>query len=250
MNSTGKILLHDAIDLTAHRPWAKEGFIIEQLFSEDEYSTFQSQTRTLLLACWRKAGFLVNDNFLPEDYHTLAPDFETHVKAIEHTKLLQTSQFPGGIQRVEKRISEIVATPVHVFNPWDQASVFHFRVIRPFSHDNNPLHRDVWLEDYADCINLYIPVAGSNEQSSLTLIPGSHHWPENTIERTEAGATVEGIRFNVPAVTAVYPEHNILRPNPQLNEVLVFSPYLLHGGATNLNANTTRISIEVRLWKR
>jgi len=35
-----------------------------------------------------------------------------------------------------------------------------------------------------------------------------------------------------------------------VNQVLVFSPYLIHGGAVNLNSNETRISIEIRLWKK
>ena len=250
MSSTNNILLHQAIDLTAHLPWSKQGYTIEPLYAREEYVSFQAQTQSLLLHCWTQAGFSIPQNFELDQYHTLAPDFETHLKAVEQTRLLPASLFPRGIEQLENRISELLSVPVQVFNPWDKASVFHFRVIRPKAHDNNPLHRDVWLEDYADCINLYIPVAGSNEHSSLTLIPGSHHWPESTIERTEAGATVHGIRFNVPAVTKIYPDHTIIRPNPKPNEVLLFSPYLLHGGATNLNPDTTRISIEVRLWKK
>lgn len=250
MSESDKILLHEAIDLTAHLPWGKQGFSIEQLYSAEEYVAFQSQTRSLLLQCWERAGFLIPANFALEQYHILAPDFETHLKAVEQTKLLPTHQFPFGLEALEKRVSEILSIPVQVLNPWDQASVFHFRVIRPHSHDNNPLHRDVWLEDYDNCINLYIPVAGSNELSSLTLIPGSHHWPESRVERTEKGALIEGIQFNVPAVTKIHGSDPIIRPNPQPNEVLIFSPYLLHGGAVNLNTDTTRISIEVRLWKK
>ena len=249
MTPEGKILLHQAIDLTATLPWASQGFTIEPLYEKDIYVEFKKQTRQLLIDCWRKSGFEVPDDFPLDRYHQLAPDFETHLRGIEHTKLLSVKYFPLGIERLEERISDLLHTRVKVFNPWDQQSVFHFRVIRPNSRDNNPLHRDVWLEDYDNCINLYIPVAGSNENSSLTLIPGSHHWPESAIERTATGAEVNGIRFNVPAVTKIYPPHDIIRPNPKENEVLIFSPYLLHGGAINLNPNTTRISMEVRLWK-
>jgi hypothetical protein len=41
---------------------------------------------------------------------------------------------------------------------------------------------------------------------------------------------------------------HLLRPNPAPSEVLLFSPYLLHGGAVNLNENETRISLEMRFW--
>jgi hypothetical protein len=75
-------------------------------------------------------------------------------------------------------MSELLNQELIVCNPYDDQRVFHFRVIRPLSGDNNPLHRDVWLEDYKDCINLYIPIAGSNALSSLIIAPQSHRWSE------------------------------------------------------------------------
>ena len=57
-----------------------------------------------------------------------------------------------------------------------------------------------------------------------------------------------GTQYRVPAlVDSAQPLH-LLRPNPNPNEVLLFSPYLLHGGAVNLNTNQTRISLEMRFW--
>jgi ectoine hydroxylase-related dioxygenase (phytanoyl-CoA dioxygenase family) len=41
----------------------------------------------------------------------------------------------------------------------------------------------------------------------------------------------------------------MIRPNPSENEVLVFSPYLVHGGGYNTNIDITRISLEMRFWK-
>jgi ectoine hydroxylase-related dioxygenase (phytanoyl-CoA dioxygenase family) len=108
----------------------------------------------------------------------------------------------------------------------------------------------VWLEDYKDCINLYIPVAGSNHNSSLIIIPESHRWPESKIERTISGAVVNEVKYNVPAVTKIEGTSSCLRPDPKENEVMVFSPYLIHGGAVNSNTDSTRISIETRLWKK
>jgi len=64
-----------------------------------------------------------------------------------------------------------------------------------------------------------------------------------------------GLKFmaqglNVPAVTSINESFEIIRPDPKDNEVLVFSPYLIHGGSVNLNTDQTRISIELRLWKK
>lgn len=244
------VLLHQAIDITAGKKWGVAGFTIESLFPLTQFQKFKTGINDLLHQLWKKAGLKIDSHFHPDQYHTIASTRELHLAAVEKTKLISTDQFPLPIKILEERISEICCMPLHVLNPYDHQSIFHFRVIRPQTNDNNPLHRDVWLEDYANCVNLYIPIAGSNEKSSLAIIPGSHHWAESMVERTEKGATLSGVKFNVPAVTAIHVPYEIARPNPQENEVLLFSPYLIHGGAVNLNKNRTRISIEMRLWKK
>lgn len=244
------VLLENAVDLTANKPWSSAGFTITKLFSDELYSTFINKARSLLITCWRDAGLSATDNFPLDQYHTLTGDLAQHLRAVEKTKLLDVSGFPIPIELLETRISEICETPLVVHNPFDQQRIFHFRVIRPNSADNNPLHRDVWLDDYDNCVNLYIPIAGSSPLTSLILLPGSHRWPESRIERTATGADINGIKFNVPAVTAIRDTYTAERPSPGKNEVLVFSPYLIHGGSINSTTDQTRISIEIRLWKR
>jgi hypothetical protein len=244
------VLLQRAIDLTRGRSWSEVGYVVEKLFDIESYENFKIKTRELLISLWRKAGLTFPDHIKLEHYHHSIQTEDSHLAAIEETKAVPTVKFPFSINRMEKRISQICETELVAHNPFDQQSIFHFRIVRPNSRDNNPLHRDVWLEDYANCINLYIPVAGSNSDSSLSIIPGSHHWPENRIERTKKGALIEGIKFNVPAVTVIKGEYTIIRPDPRENEALIFSPYLIHGGAVNLNSDQTRISIELRLWKK
>ncbi len=245
-----RILLNSAIDLTAKTEWTKNGFTIENLFSERDFRIFKTNTKSLLLKCWRDAGLSVSENFPLDQYHKLVHTKEEHLVAIEKTKLLTIDSFLIDIHILERRISQICKEELIVKNPYDNQSIFHFRVIRPQQPDNNPLHRDVWLEDYKDCINLYIPVCGSNDLSSLIIIPESHHWPESKIERTLEGARIGTSKYNVPAVTKLDSEAIFVRPNPKENEVLIFSPYLIHGGSANLNNDITRISIEVRLWRK
>jgi hypothetical protein len=247
---TDSVLLNDSIDLTADKHWHETGYTIEKLFDDELYNTFTKNVYTLLINCWREAGLPVTDQFLLQEYHKVATDFETHLRAVEKTKLLSVNDFPISIHLLEERISAICKTPLIAKNPFDQQAIFHFRVIRPGKTDNNPLHRDVWLEDYDNCINLYIPIAGSNELTSLMIIPGSHLWPESKIERTAVGALINGVKFNVPAVTSIKDDFTVVRPSPEGNEVLVFSPYLIHGGAINSSPDQTRISIEIRLWKK
>lgn len=245
-----EVLLTKGIDLTQNTSWADKGYGIENLFAGRQLDSFREGIKDLLINCWRESGLPVDENFRPEHYHQLAVDQLTHLRAVEKTKLLSIDRFPIPIEILEDRISTICRTKLITCNPFDGQRIFHFRVIRPTSVDNNPLHRDVWLEDYDNCINLYIPVAGSNEKSSLILLEGSHHWPESRIEKTISGALINGTRFNVPAVTKIYGDYTSVRPSPAENEVLIFSPYLVHGGSINLNTIETRISIEMRLWKK
>lgn len=245
-----RILLKQAVDLTLKTGWHDTGFTVQPLFSGMAYEAFRVNVKRLLYDLWKKAGLNLPHPFEPDQYHRLALTQEIHLRAVEQTKLLKASHFPIDIHLLEERISAICGETLEVRNPWDDQRIFHFRVIRPQSGDNNPLHRDVWLEDYANCINLYIPVAGSNELSSLVILPGSHLWPESRVERTLAGAQIGSSTYNVPAVTAISGDYTVARPSPAENEVLVFSPYLIHGGAVNLNTDVTRISIEVRLWRK
>ncbi len=243
-------LFHHDLDLTKKTDWHAQGFTIQQFLDTVTYAPFEEKVRSLLLSLWNSAGLITPPEFPLDQYHIIAPDIHSHLRAVEKTKLLPVTDFPIDIKILEERISALCAEKLEVKNPFDDQSIFHFRVIRPNTTDNNPLHRDVWLEDYKDCINLYIPIAGSNELSSLILIPGSHNWPESAIERTQSGAIINGVKYNVPAVTSILCDFQAVRPNPQKNEVLIFSPYLIHGGAINLNPSKTRISIEIRLWKK
>jgi hypothetical protein len=55
--------------------------------------------------------------------------------------------------------------------------------------------------------------------------------------------------FTVPSVVGAAHPLVLERPNPGLNEVLVFSPYLIHGGAFNQQTDRTRVSLEMRFWR-
>ncbi|HZS35509.1 MAG TPA: phytanoyl-CoA dioxygenase, partial [Polyangia bacterium] len=59
-----------------------------------------------------------------------------------------------------------------------------------------------------------------------------------------------GNAYSVPAVTGGTHPLRMIRPNPAPNHVLIFSPYLIHGGGVNLNPATTRMSLEMRFSRR
>src|SRR5687768_7918228 len=81
-------LLDNAIDLTRNTSWHEKGFTIENLFDESTFAAFTQRTKSLLHQCWKDAGLVFNADFQLDQYHTLVNDFESHLKAIEKTKLL------------------------------------------------------------------------------------------------------------------------------------------------------------------
>ena len=236
-------------DLTARTHWKDTGYHVAPFLAEDVYESFDSGVQNLFHAFFRQAGLDVNHPAELANYHHYTHSDDTlHLAVVDQAKWQPTQDFPIAVAHVEERVSQLCGAPVRAVNPHNGEQAFHFRIVRPQQHDNNPFHRDVWLPEYHDAINIYVPLGGSNEHSSLTLVPGSHHWSEASVERTRRGAVVDGVRYNVPAVTDTQQEIRPIRPNPGRNEVLIFSPYLLHGGAVNLNEDLTRISLEMRFW--
>ncbi|MEQ9440369.1 MAG: hypothetical protein RIG62_15045 [Cyclobacteriaceae bacterium] len=245
-----EVLLAGHDDLTQTTDWAETGYQVAPFLSNDAFQTFMSGVQALFQSFFQKAGISMPEEAALDQYHQLTHfDDVQHLAIVNQAKLLENKKFPIPVRLLEERVSELCRVPVKAHNPHNNEQVFHFRIIRPQRNDNNPLHRDVWLPEYHDAINIYVPVCGSNTLSSLTLVPGSHQWREAMVERTIQGAKVGEVQFNVPAVTDARASLELIRPDPKTNEVLVFSPYLVHGGAINFNEDVTRISLEMRFWR-
>lgn len=246
-----RVLLAADDDLTASAPWGALGYTVAELLPAAEQQALQAGLAALVRQALTDAGRPVPADFDVAHYHrVVGNDADLHLAVVRRTKEYQQREFlPLAPERLEQRVGEVCGCPVRALNPWDGERFFHLRLIRPGRADNNPLHRDVWLPDYRSCVNIYLPVAGSTAQSSLTLVPGSHHWPENRTLRTAGGAGSNGVAFTVPGVLGSAEPLHLIRPNPAPHEALVFSPYLLHGGAVNLNPDETRISLEMRFWR-
>ena len=245
-----RVLLASDDDLTATTTWAADGYTVADFLPAAEQAALREGLAQLVRQALGAAGRPVPTNFDVAHYHRVVGDDRAlHLAVVNRTKEYQQADFlPLPAVLLEARVGELCGRPVRALNPWDNERFFHLRLVRPGRADNNPLHRDVWLPDYHNCLNIYVPVAGSTAQSSLTLVPGSHHWPENRTLRTAGGAVSNGVRFTVPGVLGSAEPLDIIRPNPAPGEVLLFSPYLLHGGAVNLNEDETRISLEMRFW--
>ena len=247
--ATDTVLLAADTDLSAGASWAGAGYAVVSSLPPPLLLQLQAGLAELLRTALRAAGCPVAPDYDITQYHRAVDDQpDLHLAVIAQTKAYDLAQLPVSAAALEQLVGQACGRPVRAYNPNVNEAVFHLRVVRPQRPDENPLHRDAWLPRYRDAINIYLPVAGSTAHSSLALVPGSHHWPESAVERTAAGAIYHGVPYTVPGVLRPGPALQLVRPNPAPDEVLVFSPYLLHGASANFNPDATRVSLEMRFW--
>ncbi len=250
---TEEVLLYNDDDLTKETDWHKEGYTVIPLFTPQLYNQIYVGITTIIQSILEKESGLLFPNFSLGKYHQYCENNELHLKVIEQIqKFMPLQNFPVSFELLDKKISEVCGVAVTSNHPAKEVSRrFYIRIVRPQKKtDNNPPHRDVWLDRLRDALNIYLPLAGSNSKSSLPLIPQSHLWKESDIERTVTGAKVNDVVFTVPCVVGSKYGLKMIRPQVLDNEIMIFSPYLIHGGGCNLNDDVTRVSVEIRFWRK
>jgi ectoine hydroxylase-related dioxygenase (phytanoyl-CoA dioxygenase family) len=183
-----------------------------------------------------------------------AAKYHLHITDEDHTKIInampykktESDELHRFATYIETRVSEILRRRVRIFNDdiW-------IRICRPSAlntSDYNPCHRDIYLDFYRNIVNIYVPIVGSNDKSSLAMQSGSHLWNEHDVVVTRGGAYFKhsGKKYSVDAILKSRQPLNMTRPNPASNEFILFSPYLIHGCSSNENEDMTRMSIEIR----
>jgi hypothetical protein len=249
-----KVLMEDDVNLLKNTAWDDEGYTIQDFLTDENVKKVKNGFTELIKTFIIEGGGKIDDKFCLEKYHTYVDDV-LHLKIAKDIKGgFSNQEFPINFEIINTRMSEIlgqeVSTKAEVED--ENLSGFYLRIVRPNSlKDNNPPHRDVWLDRLRNAINIYYPICGSTSDSALPILPSSHYIKESYIERTANGAILNDAKYTVPCVVSVNNESvKMIRPNPGKNQVLVFSPYLVHGGGYNLNLDETRISLEVRFWKK
>lgn len=238
------VLLDNDINLLKYSDFDNTGF---KIFYIKEYqNVLQTFIKNKILNIIKTDS---SDSLILENYHH-------YVNDDDHTKILNNMPYKTDdvdivdfCKYIEDFVSESLCTRVKIFN-----NDIWFRISRPskqYYNDNNPCHKDVYLDFYRNIVNIYLPIVGSNENSSLKIQPESHKWNENTTIVTNGGAYFKNIdkKYSVDAIVASKNHLSMIRPNPKNNQVMIFSPYLIHGCASNDNEDITRISVEIRFIK-
>lgn len=246
--------------------WKDIGYTVQNFLTPEEHNTFRERVAQGMETTLSNYG-IDTTGFTLDKYHNYVTNAQ-HLAFIntiragsDGTGGLLYECLPVPLERIEKRISEICNTKVAAVKTFLMGdgsfyttNHFWIRVVRPQSfNDNNLPHKDVHIErigpEGRKAVNLYFPLAGSNENSSLPIIPGSHLWPESDIERTHGNVFSNGVKFTNPAIVSTKNGLNLVTPNPGSDQAMVFTPYAIHGGGFNFNTDVTRISLEMRFWR-
>lgn len=234
-----------------HCAWKSRGYTVFSGLNPAEWESIRQSVTQVLQPLLEANGTPAPADWVLENYHQYVQTPEQHQRVIEKTRFLTYADLPIDFPRLAAHISEQVHYPMSLHNPRLEREIVILRISRPQSLDINPPHRDGYLPIWERVLNVWIPVAGCHALSSLPVIPGSHYWNEKDICRTEArGASIGGLRYHVPGIVQTRFGLPMIRPNPQPGEILLFTPFLIHGAAINQHASQTRMALELRLsWE-
>lgn len=245
-----ELLYDDASSSIQLAAWKQAGYCVVDLFTPDELAELISSIENRVRDTFEELGYESVTELELIDYHKQVTDLKRHVAFSMKSRNFSNEDFGFDLELVTSRLSKVVGKRLSSFNPELKRKHVQLRISRPGSLDINPPHRDAYLEYYRKVLNVWIPVAGSDENSSLPVVPGSHLIREDALTRTEArSAKISGNTYMVPCISKIndrIPE--MTRPNPQPGQALIFTPFLIHGAAFNTNADTTRMALELRLY--
>jgi hypothetical protein len=243
------VLFSEKGNVIEHCKWLKEGYSKEKITEANGFSELKNNIERILLKILKENNIPFDDTFTLETYHHYVQTDAQHQSVIEKTRFLTFSDFKIDTTSLIENISKSVGKKLEMTNPKLPEEIIIMRINRPSSLDINPFHRDGYLNIWENVLNVWIPLAGCTSESSLPIIPGSHYWNEKDIVRTEAkGASINGLKYHVPAIVSYKTGLHAIRPNPSYGEALIFTPFLVHGAALNKQLDTTRIALELRLY--
>lgn len=234
----------------------ENGYVIRN-FPENWYSIIKNSITNYIKDKISKVSNVNLHDFSLEYYHKFVDD-ELHKKVIN---FIQAGKFGiGGIHLDYLGIpyedfdtfvnSEIGSQNLSCHYKRYGLSLKHFwvRIIRPNSGDNNPPHKDVHVKRINRNVNIYLPLAGSNENSSLPILPKSHLETDDNYIISSSPYYVNGKKFSVNCIVYRKNGLDLMTPNPKPGEIMIFTPHLIHGGGVNLNRYHTRVSLEMRFF--
>ncbi len=244
-----EVLYREEADLLEKTRLKSSGYANVPFLDEAEQAEFKGQVKAvidrILVGIPQLQG-----RILPslEQYHEVVSDPGLHREVISQTRELRFADIGLDPRKIESRIGDFLGLKLNSHVQRLGRDHIQLRISRPSSYDINPPHRDAYLDVWKNVLNLWLPVCGCSDLSSLPVMTGSHLINERDVFRTSNGGAVIGEnQYRVPGIADTRVGMDMVRPNPAANEVLAFTPFLIHGAAFNQDPSTTRMALEFRL---
>lgn len=246
-----EVLYDSSNNVISKVKWENNGFSLLELLTDEEYTALIHAMNHIIKRIFDTLSIKYdNKNFNLAHYHHYV-NSDLHQKVIANTRFLTYRDLEIDINPIIHRISNELNCEVCIENPLLEKEIVILRISRPHTLDINPPHRDGYLDIWKHTLNLWLPLIGCDKNSSLPIIPKSHFWNEKHIFRTHSqGASINGNSYHVPGIAQTHFGLDMIRPNPTLKQGLLFTPFLIHGSAVNWNEDSTRFSLEIRLFNK
>jgi len=168
------VMLSEDMDLTAGLPWHEPGYTVAPFLDDAAFARFWGSVSGVLQDALAACGLTVDGPIDWSRYHAL-PGLTPQI----HRDFIEVIRKPFHMAEYADRVDlwPVVERVSQICNATLMTDRFNIRVVRPRSGDNNPPHRDVWLDHLRHLINIYAPLAGSNARSSLPIAPGASRAP-------------------------------------------------------------------------
>lgn len=237
-------------DITFGAPWYEDGYKVMPFLSEEEFGTLRSDIEDVIRKLVSAQG-VDTTGFQIDKYHRFVTDDAMHLAVVSRTRDLFPEDFSLPMRQVIEKISAITGFRLTDIEPTTGGRMHIIvRINRPRSTDFNPPHKDSYEDpDNARFLNVWIPICGVNDRSSLPLAPGSHLLSEDKILRTMDGGVVAGKKYRVRSIANWDGRSDLYRAAVDEGELLIFSCHMIHGIAYNDQPDTTRVALEFRLFR-
>ncbi|MCP9770814.1 hypothetical protein EGI22_23160 [Lacihabitans sp. LS3-19] len=249
------VLSNEDTDIVFHQPWYNKGYASIDFLTNDEFSFLKEGLTASVKKIVEEELNISPEGFTLETYHHFVKSSEDHFKIVRKTRDLFSADFNFPIEEMKPKFEKILGFELTDVDP-KLGEKLHIivRINRPKSNDFNPPHKDIYEEvdknNYIPpFVNLWIPIAGVTENSSLPMVPCSHKLKESEILRTFDGGVVEGNKYRVRMIKEWGGSKTLERAEVKDGQVLFFSSHLIHGLAVNEEEDLTRVALEFRLFK-
>ena len=232
--------------------WLEDGFnLIKDCMDDQQFKSLYESTRLSIIKIMNELGINLNESeFELKNYHKYVSNDLIHNEIIKKTRNFSAEDFNFDISELLKKFEDELSYRLSPIISSLNRSHIQVRINRPKSLDINPPHKDGYLKIWEDVINIWLPIEGCNERTSLPIIPGSHMLSEDKILKTQPqNARINGNLYNVPCILKTSNGNlEFVRQNPKPKDALMFSPFLIHGAGFN-ESDITRVAFELRFHR-